>query len=81
MDITIGNNMNMQEICGMLVRLRRHISEINWADVYLKEKSGKSTAPIDLHTSGHSRPGCLCVRRRRQLHGAFKSMEKNCVSN
>jgi len=41
-DITIGNNVQ-QEIRDMLVRLRRHISEFNWADVYLQEKSGKST--------------------------------------
>jgi len=43
-DITIGNNVQ-QEIRNMLVRLRRHISEINWVDVYLEDKSGKSTNP------------------------------------
>lgn len=41
-DITIGDNVQ-QEIRDMLLRLRRHISEVNWADVYLEEKSGKST--------------------------------------
>lgn len=41
-DITIGNNVQ-QEIRDMLIRLRRHISEINWADVYFEDKSGKST--------------------------------------
>lgn len=43
-DITIGDNVQ-QEIRDMLVRLRRHISEINWVDVYLEDKSGKSTDP------------------------------------
>jgi putative sigma-54 modulation protein len=27
----------------MLVRLRCHISEISWVDVYLEDESGKST--------------------------------------
>ena len=41
-DITIADKVQ-QEIRDLLIRLRRHISEINWADVYLEEKSGKST--------------------------------------
>ena len=43
-DITIGDTVQ-QEIRDMLMRLRRHISEINWVDVYLEEKTGKSTDP------------------------------------
>ncbi len=41
-DITITNDIQ-QEIRDMIVRLRRHVSEVNWADVYFNEKSGKST--------------------------------------
>ena len=43
-DITISDTVQ-QEIRDMLMRLRRHISEINWVDVYLEEKAGKSTDP------------------------------------
>lgn len=43
-DITIGDDVQ-QGIRDMIVRLRRHISEINWADVYFEDKSGKSTDP------------------------------------
>ena len=43
-DIDISNDIQ-QEIRQMIVRLRRHISEVNWIDVYFQEKSGKSTEP------------------------------------
>jgi putative sigma-54 modulation protein len=41
-DITIGDNLQ-QEIRDMIQRLRRHVSEVNWVDVYFNERSGKST--------------------------------------
>ena len=41
-DITISNDIQ-QEIRDMILRLRRHVSEVNWLDVYFNEKSGKST--------------------------------------
>jgi ribosomal subunit interface protein len=41
-DITISNDIQ-QEIRDMILRLRRHVSEVNWVDVYFNEKSGKST--------------------------------------
>ena len=41
-DITVADIVQ-REIREILVRLRRHISEINWADVYLEDESGKST--------------------------------------
>ncbi|MGN6616753.1 MAG: HPF/RaiA family ribosome-associated protein [Ilyomonas sp.] len=41
-DITIGDDIQ-QEIRNMIVRLKRHISEVNWVDVYLEDKSAKST--------------------------------------
>lgn len=41
-DITISDNIQ-KEIRDMIVRLRRHISEVNWVDVYFEDKSGKST--------------------------------------
>jgi putative sigma-54 modulation protein len=41
-DITISETLQ-QEIRNMILRLRRHVSEINWVDVYFNEKSGKST--------------------------------------
>jgi putative sigma-54 modulation protein len=43
-DITINDDVQ-QEIRNMIERLRRHISEVNWADVYFEDKSGKSTDP------------------------------------
>jgi putative sigma-54 modulation protein len=43
-DITISDDVQ-QSIRDMIVRLRRHISDVNWVDVYLEEKSGKSTDP------------------------------------
>lgn len=43
-DITISDEVQ-QEIRDMIVRLRRHISEVNWMDVYFEDKSGKSTNP------------------------------------
>lgn len=55
-DITISDTVQ-QEIRDMLMRLRRHISEINWVDVHLEEKSGKSTDPrsvsVRLGIPGH----------------------------
>ena len=41
-DITIGDDIQ-QEIRNMIVRLKRHISEVNLVDVYLEDKSAKST--------------------------------------
>jgi len=41
-DITISDDVQ-KEIRDMIVRLRRHISEVNWVDVYFEDKSGKST--------------------------------------
>lgn len=41
-DITIGDDLQ-QSIRDMITRLRRHVSDVNWADVYFNEKSGKST--------------------------------------
>lgn len=41
-DITISDEVQ-QSIRDMIMRLRRHISEVNWVDVYFNEKSGKST--------------------------------------
>ncbi len=46
-DITIDNNVQ-QEIRNVLVALRRHISEINFVDVYFKEESRQSTNPRTL---------------------------------
>ena len=43
-DITISDDIQ-QEIRDIIVRLRRHISEVNWVDVYLVHKGGKSTDP------------------------------------
>lgn len=43
-DITVSDDVQ-QSIRDMIVRLRRHISDVNWVDVYLEEKSGKSTDP------------------------------------
>ncbi|TKK65003.1 30S ribosomal protein S30 [Ilyomonas limi] len=43
-DITISDDIQ-QSIRDMIVRLRRHISEVNWVDVYFEDKSGKSTDP------------------------------------
>ena len=41
-DIEIGDDVQ-EEIRQLIVRLRRHISEVNWVDLYFEEKSGKST--------------------------------------
>jgi len=41
-DITIGDDVQ-QAIRDMLSRLRRRISEINWADVHLVHEAAKST--------------------------------------
>lgn len=43
-DITISQALQ-QEIRDMILRLRRHVSEVNWVDVYFNEKTGKSTEP------------------------------------
>jgi putative sigma-54 modulation protein len=41
-DITIDDKLQ-EEIRHIITRLRRHIKEVNWVDVYFAEKSGKST--------------------------------------
>ena len=43
-DITIDNDLQ-QGIRDVITRLRRHISDVNFADVYITEKSEKSTDP------------------------------------
>jgi ribosomal subunit interface protein len=42
-DITISNTLQ-QRIRKMITRLRRHISEVNWVDVYFKKESEHPTA-------------------------------------
>lgn len=41
-DITIGDDLQ-QAIREMISRLRRHVTDVNWVDVYFNEKGGKST--------------------------------------
>ena len=41
-DITIDNDLQ-QSIRDVITRLRRHISDVNFVDVYITEKSEKST--------------------------------------
>ena len=41
-DITIDNDLQ-QSIRDMIGRLRRHISKVNWVDVYFKVESEQST--------------------------------------
>lgn len=41
-DITIDNDLQ-QRIRDVITRLRRHISDVNFVDVYITEKSEKST--------------------------------------
>jgi putative sigma-54 modulation protein len=43
-DIEIGDDVQ-EEIRQVIVRLRRHTSEVNWVDLYFQEKGGKSTNP------------------------------------
>lgn len=43
-DITIDDKLQ-QSIRDMIQRLRRHISDVNFVDVYFTDKSGKSTDP------------------------------------
>ena len=43
-DITIDNELQ-QSIRDVITRLRRHISDVNFVDVYITEKSEKSTHP------------------------------------
>ncbi|MGB3344797.1 MAG: HPF/RaiA family ribosome-associated protein [Aequorivita sp.] len=43
-DITIPNNLQ-QEIRDTISRLKRHISDVNFVDVYFTDKSDKSTDP------------------------------------
>lgn len=43
-DITIDNDLQ-QSIRDVITRLRRHISDVNFVDVYITEKSEKSTDP------------------------------------
>lgn len=45
-DITISDALQ-QSIREMITRLRRHVSKVYWVDVYLNEKSGKSTDPTE----------------------------------
>ena len=42
-DISISNTLQ-QRIRKMITRLRRHISEVNWVDVYLKKEIQHPTA-------------------------------------
>jgi ribosomal subunit interface protein len=42
-DINISDTVQ-QRIRKMIERLRRHISEVNWVDVYFKKESGHPTA-------------------------------------
>lgn len=41
-DISISDK-EQQSIRKMITRLRRHISEVNWVDVYFKQESEHST--------------------------------------
>ena len=41
-DLTIGEDLQ-QKIRDMIKRLRRHISEINWVDIYFKKQGSQST--------------------------------------
>jgi putative sigma-54 modulation protein len=41
-DIDISDEVQ-QAIREMIARLRRHISEVNWVDVYFKQENGHST--------------------------------------
>ncbi len=43
-DITIDNELQ-QSIRDVVKRLRRHISDVNFVDVYITEKGEKSTDP------------------------------------
>ena len=43
-DIEISDDVQ-EEIRQVIVRLRRHISEVNWVDLYFQEKSEKYTNP------------------------------------
>lgn len=43
-DISIDDQLQ-QAIRDMITRLRRHVSEVNWVDIYFEEKSAKSTDP------------------------------------
>lgn len=42
-DITISDNLQ-QSIRKMIVRLRRHFSELNWVDIYFRKNSNYSEA-------------------------------------
>lgn len=46
-DLTIDNELQ-QQIRETIVSLKRHVSEVNWVDVYFKEESGQSTNPRTL---------------------------------
>jgi ribosome-associated translation inhibitor RaiA len=43
-NITLSNRLQ-QRIRNMMARLQRYVSQVNWADVYLTERSAKSTDP------------------------------------
>ena len=47
-DITISNELQ-KEIRQVILRLRRHVSEVNFVDVYFNENLGKSTNPRTLN--------------------------------
>ena len=47
-DLSISDELQ-QQIRDMIKRLKRHISEINWVDVYFKKESSQST---DIRTVG-----------------------------
>ena len=46
-DIDISDDMQ-QEIRNVIDRLKRHVSQVNFVDVYFTEKSGKSTDTKDI---------------------------------
>jgi len=46
-DITIDDDLQ-QAIRDMILRLRRHISEVNWVDVYFRKEGAQSTDPKTL---------------------------------
>jgi putative sigma-54 modulation protein len=46
-DISIGKDLQ-QRIRDMILKLRRHISEVNWVDVYLKKEDKQATDPRTL---------------------------------
>lgn len=43
-DLVISDEVQ-RLIREIILRLRRHISEVNWVDVYFQQKDGKATNP------------------------------------